>query len=105
MGTKPRIWKVVIEDKAAEIFQADLLTCDDLEIIKLWRRTIVEGGGPDALLREPGRWADHPLHGEWEGHRASSFGYRGRIIYRIENQVITVIVVRITPEHDYKKRK
>lgn len=99
------IWKVKIEDKAAEIFRSNQLTHDDLEIIKQWRHTIIEGGGPEALLKRPDRWADHPLHGEWAGHRSSSFGYRGRIIYRVENEIITVVVVRITPEHDYKKRK
>ncbi|HCM40900.1 MAG TPA: hypothetical protein DIS93_13125 [Bdellovibrionales bacterium] len=105
MGTKPKQWQVKIEDEAAKIFQAGVLTRDDLEVIKEWRRTIIEGGGPEALLSQPGRWADHALHGEWQGYRSSSFGYRGRIIYRIENEIITVVVVRITPEHDYKKRK
>lgn len=105
MQAKPHTWQVRIEDTAAEIFQTNQLTRDDLEVIKEWRRTIVEGGGPQALLKRPDRWADHALHGEWEGHRASSFGYRGRIIYRVKNEIITVVVVKITPEHDYKKRR
>ena len=105
MKAKPRTWQVKVEDSAAEIFSTNLLTRDDLEVIKEWRKTIIEGGGPSALLKRPDKWADHALHGEWEGHRSSSFGYRGRIIYRVENEIITVVVVRITPEHDYKKRK
>lgn len=105
MKAKSHTWQVRIEDKAAEIFLYNQLTCDDIEIIKEWHKTITEGGGPEALLKRPDRWADHALHGEWEGHRSSSFGYRGRLIYRIENEIITVVVVRITPEHDYKKRK
>ncbi len=105
MPESHRTWKVRIEDSATAIFQSGHLTRDDLEVIKEWRRTIIEGGGPDALLKRPDMWADHALHGEWEGCRSSSFGYRGRIIYRVENEIITVVVVRITPEHDYKKRK
>ena len=61
--------------------------------------------GPEALLNRPDKWADHALTGQWSGFRSSSFGYRGRIIYKVENEIITVVVVRITPEHDYKKRK
>jgi transcriptional regulator with XRE-family HTH domain len=41
-------------------------------------------------------WADHPLYGDWRGHRASSFSHSGRIIYKVEEHVITVTVVRIT---------
>ena len=105
MKVSPPTWQVRIEDTASAIFKTNQLTRDDLEVIKEWRKTIVEGGGPQSLLKRPDRWADHPLHGEWAGHRASSFGYRGRIIYRVENEIITVVVVRITPEHDYKKRR
>lgn len=105
MTVRSRAWQVRIEENAAEIFLSGQLTRDDLEVIKEWRRAIVEGSGPEALLKRPDRWADHALHGRWEGHRASSFGYRGRIIYRVENEIVTVVVVRITPEHDYGKRK
>ena len=105
MKASPPTWRVRIEDTASAIFETNELTRDDREVIKEWYKTIVEGGGPQALLKRPDRWADHALHGELEGHRASSFGYRGRIIYRVENEIITVVVVRITPEHDYKKRR
>jgi mRNA-degrading endonuclease YafQ of YafQ-DinJ toxin-antitoxin module len=50
-------------------------------------------------------WADHPLYAEWRGHRASSFSHSGRIIYKIEEQVVTVAVVRITTAHDYRRKK
>ena len=95
-------WKVKIEESAEKIFHSRKLSSEDREIIYKWAKE-VESYGPDALLKKPGVWADHPLFGEWEGYRASSFSYSGRIIYRIENQIITVVVVRISPDHDYKK--
>ncbi len=98
------LWQVKVEDKAAEVFQRKILTRDDLEVIKEWRRIVIEGG-PEALLKRPDIWADHPLYGEWEGYRSSSFSYKGRIIYRIEDQVVTVIIVRITKDHNYKKKE
>ena len=98
------LWQVKIEDKATEIFQKKTLTHDDLEVIKEWRKTVGEGG-PGALLNRPDIWADHPLYGEWVGYRSSSFSYKGRLIYRVESKIVTVVLVRITKDHDYKKKE
>jgi mRNA-degrading endonuclease YafQ of YafQ-DinJ toxin-antitoxin module len=98
------LWKVVITDEASAIFKGSCLSADDLETIKTWARTVAKYG-PAKLLERPDKWADHPLVGEWAGHRSSSFSHRGRIIYRIEAHVITVVVVRITPDHDYRQKE
>ena len=97
-------WKVKISDEAARIFESNALTTEDKVIIQKWAE-LVRARGPDALLERPGMWADHPLYGEWRGHRASSFSHAGRIIYRVEENVVTVVVVRITHDHNYKKEK
>ena len=95
-------WRVKIKPEAEAIFKTDELTLDDKLIIRKWAQTIIEHG-PDELQKAPSIWADHPLYGEWQGHRASSFSYRGRIIYRVEAEVVTVVVVKITTSHDYKR--
>ena len=98
------LWKVIITDEAAEIFKAEILSADDLEIIRTWAKTGVKYG-PEKLQEQPHKWADHPLFGEWAEHRSSSFSYEGRIIYKVQAHVVTVKVVRITADHDYRKRE
>ena len=98
------MWQVKIEDDAAEIFEGGGLTEEDKLVIQTWAQTVVEHG-PDELQKKPSVWADHPLYGEWAGHRSSSFSYSGRIIYKVKGQIVTVIVVKITTDHDYKKKK
>lgn len=97
-------WKVHITDEAAKVFESKALTTDDKIVIQKWAE-LVRDQGPEALAKRPGMWADHPLYGEWRGHRASSFSNSGRIIYKIEGQVVTVSVVRITTDHDYRRKK
>ena len=98
------MWQVKIEDKAAKVFEGKELSDDDKLVIQTWAQTVAEHG-PEELQEEPSVWADHALYGEWTGHRASSFSYSGRIIYKVKEKVITVIVVRITTDHDYKRKK
>ena len=97
-------WQVKITDEAAKVFASKALTTEDKIVIQKWAELVREHG-PTTLAERPGMWADHPLYGEWRGHRASSFGHSGRIIYRIEENVVTVAVVRITTVHDYRRKK
>lgn len=97
-------WKVNITDEAANVFKGSALTTADKIVIQKWAE-LVRDRGPAALAERPGMWADHPLYGEWRGHRASSFSHSGRIIYKIEERVVTVAVVRITTDHDYRRKK
>jgi hypothetical protein len=73
------MWKVKITERAAEIFKTANLTEDDKLVIQQWLRLVISCG-PGALTENPMTWADHPLHGIWEGYRASRFSYRGRIV-------------------------
>lgn len=95
-------WKIKVEDDASKIILSQTLSDDDRQVIRDWAKTI-EKYGPEKLLERPDKWADHALDGKWAGYRASSFSYRERIIYKINNNIITVTVVRITPFHDYRR--
>ena len=97
-------WKVNITDQASKVFQSTALTTDDRIVIQQWAELVRESG-PDALGKRPGMWADHPLYGEWRGYRASRFSHSGRIIYKVEEKIVTVAVVRITTDHDYRRKK
>ena len=97
-------WQVRITDEASKMFTSKALTTDDKIVIQKWAE-LVRDQGPEALTERPGMWADHALYGEWRGHRASSFSHSGRIIYKVEERVVTVSVVRITTNHDYRRKK
>jgi mRNA-degrading endonuclease YafQ of YafQ-DinJ toxin-antitoxin module len=97
-------WQVRITDEASNVFASKALTTDDKIVIQKWAE-LVRDHGPEAITERPGMWADHPLYGEWRGHRASSFSNSGRIIYKVEERVVTVSVVCITTDHDYRRKK
>ncbi len=102
INIKSSSWKVKIVEEAAKVFQSKELTEEDKVVIRLWAE-MVALHGPSRLLERADIWADHPLHGEWEGYRSSSFSYKGRIIYKVEDKIITILVVRISVEHNYRK--
>lgn len=95
-------WQVKITEEAAQVFESNELSREDKIVIENWAKT-VRKYGPQELLKEPGVWADHPLYGDWRGHRASSFSYKGRIIYRIKDNIVTVVVMKITTSHNYRR--
>ncbi len=101
-------WEVKISSKAGQdlerMLKDGILTEDDQIVIRQWAQSISDFG-PESVRVRGSIWRDHDLSGEWAGHRSSSFSNRGRIIYRIEDKVIRVVVVRVTAIHDYEKEK
>lgn len=71
------------------------------KLIAAWIRQ-VQHHGPESVQGR-GFWDDHALDHEWSGYRASCFGPRGRIIYRIEGEVVKVKIARVTNKHNYRK--
>lgn len=75
-----------------------------LEIRKRYEKwkDIVSISGPSGLRLIKG-FHDENLRGEWAGHRSSRLGNQYRVIYRIEDREILVLVVDMTA-HDYRRR-
>jgi len=72
-----------------------------LQVLKkyeLWKN-IVFRHGPDKLREFPG-FHDEKLKGERKGQRSSRLSDQYRLIYEIERDIVTVMVVEITP-HKY----
>lgn len=88
--------RIEIKNQLARKF----LTKEDLQILYAWVDQI-ESFGLDHVQTD--YWNDHPLEAEWTGLRSASFSLRGRIIYRVENKILTVMVVRITATHNYRR--
>ncbi len=100
------MWKVEFESSKVEkeiedLIKSKKLSIEDRTIIAVWIRQISEEG-PESIQNEK-RWDDHELYDNWKGHRSSCFSSSGRIIYKIEDQIIKILIARITPDHNYKR--
>jgi proteic killer suppression protein len=65
---------------------------------ELWKN-IVFRHGPEKLKEFPG-FHDEKLKGERKGQRSSRLSDQYRVIYTVEKDIITVLVMEITP-HKY----
>lgn len=54
-------------------------------------------------VAESSEWHDYDLDRDCIGYRSSAFSSIGRVIYKIVDAQITVLVARVTANHDYKK--
>ena len=75
-----------------------------VEILKRYEKwkDIVTISGPLGLKMIKG-FHDEALQGEWKGFRSSRLGSQYRVIYKIENDLVLVKVMKVTP-HDYRRK-
>ena len=100
------MWKVEFESPKSQkevenLLKSKKLSNEDRIVISTWIRQISEEG-PESIQKER-RWDDHELFDNWAGYRSSCFSYSGRIIYKIENDIVKILISRITSEHDYRR--
>lgn len=88
------------QDELKKQLANETLTKDNLQALAKWVIEI-EPYGLDHV--QTAYWNDHPLEAEWNGFRLASFSLRGRVIYRVENKRLIVMVVRVTITHNYRK--
>ncbi len=74
------------------------------EVLKRYEKwkDIVQISGPAGLRLIRG-FHDEALRGQWKGHRSSRLGERWRVIYRVEETEVAVLVIELTP-HEYRRR-
>ena len=65
-------------------------------------KDIVHLSGPTGLRLIRG-FNDEPLRGEWKGHRSSRLGEQYRVIYKVENERLLIMVIDLTA-HDYRRK-
>lgn len=97
-------WRVLVTSQCEVEINRTKFTDEERFIIASWIR-FVEEKGPYLLSEfKDFEIRDHALvrQRKWHRHRSSSFSRSGRIIYKIDDQVVTIIVVRITKDHDYR---
>jgi len=64
---------------------------------ELWKN-IVFRHGPEKLKEFPG-FHDEKLKGDRAGKRSSRLSLQYRVIYVVERDIVTVLVLEITPHH------
>jgi len=93
------MWEILEHRNAVR--QLKSLPADVLKRYEKWK-DIVEISGP-AGLKEIKGFRDEPLRGEWKGHRSSRLNLQYRVIYKVEKELVLVLVVSVTP-HDYRRK-
>ena len=74
------------------------------EVLKRYEKwkDIAHLSGPAGLRLIRG-FNDEPLRGEWKGHRSSSLGEQYRVIFKVKNEQLLVMVIDLTA-HDYRRK-
>lgn len=93
------MWSVFEANKA--IKNIDRLPKRVLEKYEFWK-SVARVSGPSGIRTFPG-FKDHPLKGQWRGHRTSYLNDSFRVIYWLDGQAIRVNVVDIT-HHGYRRK-
>lgn len=93
------MWEVYEHRRA--IKNLDRLALELLRRYEKWK-DIVRISGPAGLRLIKG-FQHESLQGEWKGHRSSRLNAQYRVIYRVEEQRIVVLVMDVTA-HDYRRR-
>ncbi|CAI2716866.1 type II toxin-antitoxin system mRNA interferase toxin, RelE/StbE family [Nitrospina watsonii] len=94
------MWDIYEHRKATR--QLDALPLDVLKRYEKWK-DVVAFSGPLGLRRIKG-FRDEALAGNWKGHRSSRLNKQYRVIYKIEANLVKVLVMSVTP-HDYRRSK
>lgn len=93
------MWKVY-EHKRVE---KQLKLCPVLVLKKYEKwKDIVTISGQQGLALIKG-FADEALTGEWNGYRSSRLNQQYRVIYKVNNNEVYVLVEQISP-HDYRRK-
>ncbi len=93
------MWEVYEHQRAFK--RLDRLSVEILKRYEKWK-DIVKISGPSGLRLIRG-FHDEALKGNWRGYRSSRLGQQDRVIYKIEERKVLVLVVDITA-HEYRSK-
>ena len=93
------MWEVYEHRRAAK--RLDRLPKDILKRYEKWK-DIVRISGPQGLHLIKG-FHNENLQGQWRGHRSSRLGDQYRVIYKVEEHQVTILVMDVTA-HDYRRQ-
>jgi len=68
----------------------------------IWADTVTIEG-PHGLRQVSG-FRDEALRGVWKGYRSSRLSKQYRVIYQVQKEVVSILVIDVNA-HDYKRKK
>jgi addiction module RelE/StbE family toxin len=93
------MWEVYEHRRASK--RLDRLSVEILRRYEKWK-DVVKISGPSGLRLIKG-FHDEALKGKWKGHRSARLGQQYRVIYKLEERKVLVLVVDITA-HNYRSK-
>lgn len=93
------MWVVYEHRRAAR--RLDRLPHEVLIRYEKWKDIVRLSGS--AGLRMIRGFRDEALQGEWRGHRSSRLDQQYRVIYRVDETNVEVLMIDVTP-HDCRRR-
>lgn len=93
------MWEIYEHPRASK--RLDRLPIELLKRYEKWK-DIVRISGPAGLRLIKG-FHDELLQGEWDGYRSSRLNAQYRVIYRVAEHLVQVIVMDVTA-HDHRRQ-
>ena len=93
------MWEI-LEHRRVDKQLSGVVPVEVLKRYEKWK-DVARVSGPAGLRAIKG-FHDEALSGEWKGHRSSRLGLQWRVIYSVSANVLTILVVQVTP-HDYRR--
>lgn len=94
------MWKVYEHNRVEKQLKSCPITV--LKKYEKWKDVVIISGQQGLALIKG--FADEALTGEWNGYRSSRLNQQYRVIYKINNDEVYVLVEQISP-HDYRRKK
>ena len=95
----PLMWEIYEHRRASQ--SLDRLPPEWLKRYEKWK-DIVRISGPAGLRLIKG-FHDERLQSKWDGHRSSRLNAQSRVIYKVEEQRVLVVIMDVTA-HDYRRQ-
>ena len=95
------MWHIRESRAADKVLSSGRVPLEVLKRYEKWK-DIAALSGPQGLRAIRG-FRDEALAGEWRGSRSSRLDGQWRVIYRVEADILTVLVVRVSA-HDYRRK-
>lgn len=95
------MWRIRESRSADKALSSGRIPLEVLKRYEKWK-DVAMLSGPSGLRAIRG-FRDEALSGEWRGFRSSRLNEQWRVIYGVEADVLTVVVVRLTA-HDYRRK-
>ena len=94
------MWTVELSKKAAKSLRK--LPAEVQINFDIWADTVTIEG--PLGLRQVSGFRDEALRGAWRGYRSSRLSRQYRVIYQVQKEIVSILVIDVNA-HDYKRKQ